>query len=182
MDQWRHNELASLRVDLRLADSLGRLHGDVSVRVGCDCRQSGVVEASHVESLDFGLVLPETFHDAHLADQRVLERAVHNQKSVVVTVHHEVGVVCRLLRVLDVLGAGRDVGHALVGAVEHAHQRRHDRLYGIPYIHADNLAAAILLVAKRLASIVLRGQSSLWADPVVDVVDGVVDLAAYDAL
>ena len=66
--------------------------------------------------------------------------------------------------------------------MKHAHQRRHDRIYGIAYVHADDLAAPVLLVAERLAAIVLRGQRPVGADVVVNVVDGVVDLAADDAL
>ena len=62
-----------------------------------------------MESLDFCLVLPETLNDADLADQCVLESAVHHEKAVVVAVHHEICVVCRLLRVLDILGASRNI-------------------------------------------------------------------------
>ena len=78
--------MAGLRVDLRLADSLGVLHCNFSVWVCRECRQSGVVEASQVKRLDFSLVLPKTLDDAHLADQRVLECAIHDQKAVVVSV------------------------------------------------------------------------------------------------
>ena len=62
-----------------------------------------------MESLDFGLVFPEALDDPDLADQRVLESAVHDQKAVVVAVHHKICVVCRLLSVLDILGASRDI-------------------------------------------------------------------------
>ena len=62
-----------------------------------------------MESLNFGLVFPETLNDADLADQGVFKRAVHDQKAVVVAVHHKICVVCRLLSVLDILGASRDI-------------------------------------------------------------------------
>ena len=109
VDHWGHDKLAGVGVDLRLADSLRRLHSDFRVRVGGECCKCSIVEAGQVIGLDFGLVFPETLDDADLADQCVFECRMHRQEAVVVAVHDEICVVSRLLSRLDILWAGGDI-------------------------------------------------------------------------
>ena len=178
---WR-DDLARHGVDLRLADWRAHCDVDFGGWVGHEGRQGVVVDAGVFNRLKLGRVFPVALEDADLAHQCVHERAVHLQEAAVVAVDDEIRVLSGLLRRRHVLRVLRDVFNRAVGAVEDPHQRRHDRLYGIPHVHANHLAAALFLVAKRLAAVVLRRRCAHRGDPVVDEVDGVVDLFADDAL
>ena len=182
MHHRRRQHLTRHGVWRRLADRHRRLHGDHGVGVSGKRRQRVVVEAGVAVGVNRGLVIPPTLENAHLADQRILERGVHGQEAVVIAVDDEIRVVGRLLRRSDVLRPLRRIFDGVVGAMEDPHQRRQDGLYGIAYVHADHLAAPVLFIAKRLAAIIFGRLRADRRDVVVDVVNRVVDLLADDAL
>ena len=107
---------------------------------------------------------------------------MHFQEAAIVAVDDVIGVLSRLLGRRHVLRVLRDIFDRAIGSVKDPHQRRNDGLYGIPYIHADHLTATLLLVAERLAPVVLRRGGAHWRHPVVNKVDCVVDLVADNAL
>ena len=178
----RRHDLAAHGVDLGFSDRLRCDNLYIDVRVGHNRAQSVVVEAGQVVRLKTRLIIPVALQYASLADQRVLECRVNVQEAVVVAVDDVVGVFRRLLGSRDILRPLGRVFDGAVGAMENAHQRRHDRLNGVAHVHADNLAAALFLIAERLAAVVLRRCGACGANPVIDKVDCVVDLFANDAL
>ena len=182
MNHGRQDDFARHRVERGLADSLTHKDVDLGVWVGHERGQASVVDASIAFRVDLGLVFPVALQDADFAHEGVHEGAVHLEEAAVVAVNDEIGVLCRLLGSGNVFWPLRDKLNRAVGAMEDAHQRRDDGLYGIPYVHAHNLAAPLFLIAERFAAVIFCRAGACWGDPVVDVVDRVVDLLADDAL
>ena len=152
------------------------------VGIGGERGQSSIIQPGHVRRCGVHSVVPVILDDAVLARQGVLERRVKLQEAVVVFVENVVDVIRGLSSGFHVLGVRRHELNRVVGRRKNTHQRRHDGLHCVAHVHADHLAAAILLVAKRLAAIVFRRLGADRGDRVVDEINSVVDLTRDDAL
>ena len=79
---------------------------------------------------------------------------MHHAETAVFDGQDVVGQVCRLLGRLLVLRVPRRIFH-IVRAAENPHQGRHQAVDRLGQVAADHLAAAVFLVAKRLAQVVV---------------------------
>ena len=150
--------------------------------VGEEQAERGVFEVREVVVGDFYAVILPILDDAADLVQRVLEHAVKDLDAGVVLQDDVIDVIGRLLGGLHVLGVVRQVLHGPLGAEKRPHEGRQGVPHGLTKHAGDNLAAAVLLVAHRIATVIPQALGPPWADLLLDELHRVVDLAAYYGL